>query len=125
MRSRLSKLVQIIPVLFLAGCASQPDINVEANRSPLVCNQTPRVDNVNLADTPPTAVEKDPYLIDEEAQSIQRNPNAEWGWWFDSNGYADLADNLQVLRRHARQLRAVGAYYATCIEQHNAKIAEE
>lgn len=95
----------------LAGCASKPaDIVIQENTTPVVCSQAPRPDAIDLTDTPPRVV------FDAETE--------QWGYWFSPASYADLAENLQAMRRYQRQQRAVGAYFLGCIDDHNRRLAE-
>lgn len=109
---RARNLGQIFLILFLAaGCASKPaDIVIQENTTPVVCSQAPRPDAIDLTDTPPRVV------FDAETE--------QWGYWFSPASYADLAENLQAMRRYQRQQRAVGAYFLACIEDHNRRLAE-
>jgi len=104
--------VLLLTLVALAGCASRPEpITIREPQTRVVCAQQPRPDTLDLADTPPEVV------LDVETE--------QWGYWLSTNVYADLAENLQAMRRHMRQLRAVAAYYRRCIEDHNAAIAAE
>jgi len=110
----------------LVGCAAKPaDIVIEENQTPVVCVQEPRVDVINLHDTPPTSVLREPFLLDDEGRPVKVNPDAEWGWWFDSELYAALAENLQAMRKNARQLRAITRYYKSCMDDHNEALKAE
>lgn len=100
-----------IAAIFLAGCASNQPITIDEPPPPVVCTQTPRVDLLDLQDTPPAVV--------------LNTENNVWGYWFDPAGYAALAENLQAMRMNARQQRAVSRYYRACIEDHNAALAAE
>lgn len=105
------KLAALAVVALLAGCASgPPPITVDEPPPPVVCTQDPKPDRVTLKDTPPRVV------LDAETGT--------WGYWFATDLYASLAENLQTLRRYQRQLRAVGTYYRSCIEDHNRRLAE-
>lgn len=128
MRRRSSKqwhsyAITLLFLSLISGCGTT--IEIDEPPPPVVCNREPVVDVINLDDTPPTAVLRDPFILDEEGKPVAVNPNAEWGWWFDSNLYAGLAENLQQMRKNATQLRAVARYYRACIEDHNANLVQE
>jgi len=117
------RVLILLPISLLVGCAAKPaDIVIEENQTPVVCVQEPRVDIINMQDTPPTTVLREPFLLDGEGRPTAHNPAAEWGWWFDSDLYAALAENLQAMRKNARQLRAVMRYYKSCMDDHNEAI---
>lgn len=116
----------LLPLILLMGCASAPPpIDVTENQTPVVCLQEPQTDQISLQDTPPTAVLREPFILDDEGRPTQVNPAAEWGWWFDSDLYAALAENLQAMRLNSRQLRAVVRYYKSCIEDYNEGLEPE
>ncbi|MCK4869457.1 MAG: hypothetical protein KAT39_15500 [Alphaproteobacteria bacterium] len=99
--------------LFVAmtGCASRPPpITIDEPPPPVVCTQQPHPDRLDLIDTPPLVV------FDTESEV--------WGYWFSPTTYADIAENLQSMRRYQRQLRAVGLYFQSCIGDHNRRLAE-
>lgn len=117
------RVLILIPISLLVGCAAKPaDIIIEENQTPVVCVQEPRVDVIDINDTPPTTVLKEPFLLNDEGRPIAVNSAAEWGWWFDSELYAALAENLQAMRKNSRQLRSVIGYYKSCIDDHNEAI---
>lgn len=104
-------LISLAMIVAMTGCASRPPpITIDEPAPPVVCTQSPRPDTINLIDTPPRVV------FDTESE--------EWGYWFSPAGYADIAENLQVMRRHSSQLRAVGLYFKRCIDDHNRRLAE-
>lgn len=104
-------LISLALFATLAACASRPPpITIDEPAPPVVCTQEPRPDHVDMQDTPPRVV------FDAETEI--------WGYWFSPAEYAALAENLQTLRRYGRQLRAVGAYYKACIDDHNRRLAE-
>jgi hypothetical protein len=47
------------------------------------------------------------------------DPAETWGFWFPSDLYAALAENLQAMRRYMRQLRGINSSLVDCIESHN------
>ncbi len=109
---RCSSVLIFAAAIVVAGCASKPEpIQVRERQTPVVCDRTPRVDQVSIQDTPPRVV------YDQETE--------QWGFWQDSANYAALAENLQAMRQNATQLRAVIRYYVGCIADHNARISAE
>ena len=94
----------------LAGCGliapRQPDVEIIERPTPVVCDLTARPDSINLGDTPPTLV-----LNGEE-----------WGYWFSSELYAVLAENLQAMRRWMAQSTDVRDKLAACIREHNEAV---
>ena len=109
---RLRSLTILTLVGLSAACSSTPDpITIREPQTPVVCAQEPTPDRLDLKDTPPLVV-------------LNTETNV-WGYWLSPSVYADLAENLQAMRRYQRQARAVGAYYRRCIEDHNAAIAAE
>jgi len=93
----------------LSGCSlfspRLPDVVVSEKPVPVVCsNLEQKPDAVVLKDTPPTMV---------------LGPGEEWGYWFSSNGYAAIAENLQAMRRNMKQQRKIRDYLVSCIEDHN------
>ncbi len=107
----MRRLISAAVFLLLVGCASRPPpITVDEPPPPVVCTQTPKPDRVTLKDTPPRVV------LDAET--------GQYGYWFATDLYAGIAENLQTLRRYQGQLRAVGAYYRRCIDDHNRRLAE-
>lgn len=104
-------LISLAAIAMLAGCATRPPpITIDEPPPPVVCTQAPRPDFVDMQDTPPRVV------FDAETTT--------WGYWFSPAEYAAIAENLQTLRRYGSQLRAVGAYYRACIDDHNRQLAE-
>lgn len=107
----MSRLISVAVVALLAGCASRPPpITVDEPPPPVVCTQEPRPDRITLTDTPPRVV------LDVET--------GQYGYWFSTDLYAGIAENLQTMRRYQRQQRAVGVYYRQCIDDHNRRLAE-
>ena len=109
---RLRSLPLFALVGLSAACSSTPDpITIREPQTPVTCAQEPKPDRLDLKDTPPLVV-------------LNTETNV-WGYWLSPSVYADLAENLQAMRRNMRQERAVSAYYRACIEDHNAAIAAE
>jgi len=120
------RVLTLLLISLLMGCAAKPaDIVIEENQTPVVCVQEPRVDIIDIHDTPPTSVLKEPFIIDTDGRPTAVNPAAEWGWWFDSELYAALAENLQAMRKNSRQLRSVIGYYKSCMDDHNEALTAE
>ena len=106
-RAPLLALVGFLPGCSLFG-AKIPDIIIEEKPVPVVCSAvTEKPDVLDLKDTPPTLV---------------MNPAEVWGYWFDSELYAALAENLQAMRAWMTQSRAIRNKLVSCIEDHNADI---
>lgn len=105
----MQRVSLVLPFL-LVGCAGVEPITVDEPPPPVVCTQQPKPDHVDFTDTPPRVV------FDAETE--------QWGYWFSPASYADLAENLQAMRRYQRQQRAVGAYFLACIDDHNRRLAE-
>lgn len=103
-------LISLALLVAVAGCASVQPITVDEPPPPVVCTQEPNPDAVDLTDTPPRVV------FDAETE--------QWGYWFSPASYADLAENLQAMRRYQRQQRAVALYFLACIDDHNRRLAE-
>ena len=105
-------LISLAALAFLVGCASRPPpIPSDEPPPPVVCTQEPRPDVLDLADTPPRVV-------------FDANPE-QWGYWFSPASYADIAENLQAMRRYQRQTRAVASYFRSCIADHNRRLAQD
>lgn len=95
----------------LPGCslfgAKPPDVQIIERPTMIVCDTSGRPDALDLKDTPPTLV---------------MNAAETWGYWFDSELYAALAENLQAMRTYMTQSRAVRRKLVACIEDHNEAI---
>lgn len=103
--------ISLALIITMTGCASRPPpITIDEPAPPVVCTQAPHPDRVNMIDTPPRVV------FDTESVT--------WGYWFSPATYADIAENLQTMRRYQAQLRAVGTYFKSCIDDHNRRLAE-
>ncbi len=105
-----------IVLLFLGalpGCSlfgsKPPDVTIAERATPVICDTTPRPDSLNLKDTPPTLV---------------MDTNEVWGYWFNSELYAALAENLQAMRTWMTQSRAITKKLVACIEEHNDQLEE-
>lgn len=100
----------------LSGCSlfspKPPDVIVKPEPVPVICGAVDqKPEPLNLIDTPPTLV------YDTETE--------EWGYWFNSELYASLAENLQAMRRYQQQQRAIRDTLIDCIEDHNATVPAE
>lgn len=109
-------MINRAPLLVLAGLLSgcsllRPTVEVKSEPVPVVCDTSARPDSLDLADTPPTLV----FNVETET----------WGFWFDSDLYADLAENIQAMRRHLRQSSAIRKRLVDCIEAHNRALAQD
>ena len=97
----------------LSGCSlfgtQQPDVNIIERPVPVVCDTSARPDGLDLKDTPPTLV---------------MDTREVWGYWFDSELYAALAENLQAMRTWMTQSRAIRAKLVACIDEHNDLVRE-
>ncbi len=97
----------------LPGCSlfstKPPDVIIESRATRVVCDTTARPDSLDLKDTPPTLV---------------MNESEVWGYWFDSELYAALAENLQAMRSWMSQSRAIRAKLVDCIDDHNTRLEE-
>jgi len=97
----------------LPGCSllssKPPDVTIDERPTLVVCDTSPRPDGLDLKDTPPTLV---------------MDPNEIWGYWFDSELYAALAENLQAMRRYMSQSRDIRKKLVACIDDHNAGVAD-
>ena len=106
-RAPLLALVGFLPGCSLFG-AKIPDIIIEEKPVPVVCSAvTEKPDVLDLKDTPPTLV---------------MNPAEVWGYWFDSELYAALAENLQAMRSWMNQSTAIRVALVDCIGDHNESI---
>ena len=104
--------VALFVLLLVPGCSlfspKPPDVVIRENPVPVVCSSIDqKADALQLQDTPPTLV---------------MDATETWGYWFSSELYAALAENLQAMRRYMRQLRGINASVVDCIEAHNAGI---
>ncbi len=100
-------LLGVLPGCSLFGGASPPDVNIIERPTLVVCDTSPRPDALDLKDTPPT-------LVMNEAEV--------WGYWFNSELYAALAENLQAMRSWMTQSRAIRDKLVACIEDHNDQL---
>ena len=95
----------------LPGCslfgAKLPDVEIIERPTVIVCNTSERPDALDLKDTPP---------------SLVMNAAETWGYWFGSELYAALAENLQAMRTYMSQSRAIRRKLVDCIEDHNEAI---
>ncbi len=101
--------VALFVLLLVPGCSlfspKPPDVVIRENPVPVVCSSIDqKPDALQLEDTPPT-------LVLDESET--------WGYWFPSELYAALAENLQAMRRYMRQLRGINSSLVDCIETHN------
>lgn len=104
--------VALLAMLLAPGCSlfspKPPDVVIRENPVPVVCSSIDqKPDALQLQDTPPTLV---------------MDPAETWGFWFPSEIYAALAENLQAMRRYMRQLRGINSSLVDCIESHNGAI---
>lgn len=112
----MNKTVPALLILgALAGCSlfSPKPADVVINEKPtiVICSATTqKPDALNLKDTPPTLV--------MDASEV-------WGYWFSSDLYAALAENLQAMRAYMTQQRAIKKQLVACIEDHNKTVPEE
>jgi len=97
----------------LPGCSlfssKPPDVTIQERATPVICDTSPRPDPLNLKDTPPTLV---------------MDPNEVWGYWFNSELYAALAENLQAMRSWMTQSRAIRSKLVACIDDHNSSVED-
>ena len=101
-------LLGVLPGCSLFG-SKPPDVTIQEKAAPVVCDTSPRPDGLNLKDTPPTLV---------------MNAEEVWGYWFDSELYAALAENLQAMRRWMTQSRDIRKKLVACIDDHNEQLEE-
>ena len=104
--------VALFVLLLVPGCSlfspKPPDVVIREAPVPVVCSSLDqRPDGLELQDTPPTLV---------------MDPSETWGYWFPSELYAALAENLQAMRRYMRQLRGINSSLVDCIESHNSTV---
>jgi hypothetical protein len=91
----------------ISGCQLFiPDIEIREKAVPVICDTTRRPDALDLKETPPTLV---------------MNDAGTWGYWFDAEHYAALAENIQAMRRWMKQSKAINQKLVQCIENHNAQ----
>ena len=109
MKTNAATLLVFLGVL--PGCSlfgsKPPDVIIQERATPVICDTSPRPDSLDLKDTPPTLVMNDAEV---------------WGYWFDSELYAALAENLQAMRTYMSQSRAIRTKLVACIEDHNEAI---
>jgi len=109
-RAPLLVLVGVLPGCSLFG-TKLPDVVIEEKPVPVVCSAvTEKPDPLNLKDTPPTLVMNDAEV---------------WGYWFDSELYAALAENLQAMRAWMTQSTTIRGALVDCIESHNDRLEPE
>ena len=101
-------LLGVLPGCSLFG-SKPPDVTIQEKAAPVVCDTSTRPDGLNLKDTPPT-------LVMNEAEV--------WGYWFDSELYAALAENLQAMRTWMTQSRAIRKKLVACIDDHNEQLEQ-
>lgn len=101
-------LLGVLPGCSLFG-SKPPDVTIQERATPVVCDTSPRPDPLNLKDTPPTLV---------------MDTNEAWGYWFNSELYAALAENLQAMRSWMTQSRAIRSKLVACIDDHNAGVED-
>ncbi len=101
-------LLGVLPGCSLFG-SKPPDVTIQEKAAPVVCDTSTRPDGLNLKDTPPTLVMNDAQV---------------WGYWFDSELYAAISENLQAMRRWMSQSRDIRAKLVKCIEEHNDQLEE-
>ena len=101
-------LLGVLPGCSLFG-STPPDVFIQEKAAPVVCDTSPRPDALDLKDTPPTLVMNDAQV---------------WGYWFDSELYAALAENLQAMRAWMSQSSAIRTKLVACIEDHNEQLEE-
>jgi hypothetical protein len=104
-RAPLLVLIATLPACSLFGPADI-EVQVQEKIVPVVCDTTARPDALDLKDTPPTLV---------------MNESEVWGYWFDSELYAALAENLQAMRRWMTQSADIREKLVACIDDHNAQ----
>ena len=102
----------IVTLLVGSGCSlfspKPPDVVIRENPVPVVCSSIDQApDALELPAPPPTLV---------------MDPAETWGYWFPSELYAALAENLQAMRRYMRQLRGINSSLVDCIESHNGAL---
>jgi hypothetical protein len=98
-----------LPACSLFG-SQPPDVTIREKPTPIICDTTQRPEPLDLKDTPPTLV---------------MAPNEVWGYWFNSDLYAALAENLQAMRRYMEQGRDIRAKLIACMDDHNTAAAAE
>lgn len=95
----------------LPGCSlfasKPPDVTIQERATRVICDTTAKPDALDLKDTPPTLV---------------MDPSEEWGYWFNSELYGAIAENLQAMRANMSQSRAIRAKLVRCIDEHNAAV---
>ncbi len=110
--NKAGALLVLLPLL--SACSlfgpREVDVQVQEKIVPIVCDTSIRPDALNLKDTPPSLV------FDHERET--------WGYWFDSELYAALAENLQAMRRWMNQSREIREKLVQCIDDHNAAAEE-
>lgn len=109
----MSRSILLLLVSSLASCSlfgtKQPDIIINEKPVPVVCDLSRKPDALNLTDTPPTLV---------------MDTDEVWGYWFNSELYAALAENLQAMRRWMTQSTDIRSTLVDCIEDHNGSLEE-
>lgn len=93
--------------MIFSGCSpAHVPIEIREAPVPLVCDVVKRPDALALKDTPPTLV---------------LNEGGAWGYWFDAELYAALAENIQAMRRWMNQSKAIREALVACIESNNER----
>ena len=99
-------LLGVLPGCSLFG-SKPPDVTIHERPTIVVCDTTARPHALDLKDTPPTLV---------------MNSAEVWGYWFDSELYAALAENLQAMQSWMNQSTAIRVALVDCIGDHNENI---
>lgn len=101
--------VLVIVIIVTGGCSLlAPRIEIGERPLPIVCDTANRPDALELKDTPPTLV---------------MNEGRVWGYWFDAELYAAIAENIQAMRRWMDQSNRIRETLVQCIELNNARAA--
>ena len=107
--NKAGALLVILATLPACSLFGARDIDVQVNEKivPVVCDTSTRPDALNLKDTPPTLV---------------MDPSETWGYWFNSELYAALAENLQAMKTWMIQSSAIRRKLVACIDDHTASV---
>ena len=108
-----NRVLALVLLGVLPGCSlfssKPPDVTIQERPTLVVCDTTARPDALDLKDTPPTLV---------------MDPSETWGYWFNSELYAALAENLQAMKTWMIQSSAIRRKLVACIDDHNASVEE-
>ena len=100
----MNKLL-FIPLLFLFGCATEPEVRVVYRTQVVVCEQVEMVQTRFL-----------PVVFE-----VATTESGRYVLGLDGVNYSNLALNVRNLLEYTKSQKAYNSYLLGCIERHNAK----